>query len=379
MRNTSHSSALLVSLLSCALVQCHDHDGRSGSTEDAPVVGEGDLQFPSPDFNLDSGRATDDAEERPDLLPPEDHHPLEPVEDAPTSDPLPPDMPVPDLPRPTDISDTGEPEGCVRRWEECLVPIPGCWMHECPELTDCSIAGCGPDVPGITHYMHGGDFCDNDWIVLGDASGRIEARDVVHSTPYGDVTFTTYLDGDPVSYCHVNGLATGAIRYQMTCNDLDGAAIHAAVLEMGPCPSCPDIDGCYEVDNADIICILLGCTDPIEEVQLRVRPGDGCRVDLRADILSTRVMSGWVSYDGVLNLGFNQYGLDPLFCTLPVSDDGFGPALCRYGHGDGAETYTIEVYLTRTGEESCELPECVIDESCQMAGVGEDCVNGECQ
>ena len=378
MRSGSLRIVPFVSLLSVAMWQCHDHDARRGGTDDAQVVGGGDLETPSPDFSLDSGNTDDRSEEGPRRDPPRTDLQTEDVrEEGPHADPL-----LPDLPPPLDISDATEPEGCVRSWEECLVPIPGCWTPESPpypELTDCSIAGCGPDVPGIDHLIHGGDYCDNAWVVLGDASGRIEARDLVRETLYGEYSFTTYLDGDPVSYCNVHGLPTGAIRYQMMCDDPSGETIYAAVLETGPCPDCRDVQGCYEVENDDIICLVVGCADPIDKVEIRARGGDGCRVYLRADTASIQTLSGWVSYDGVLTLGYDRYGSEPLNCTFENDGDGFGPALCRFGRGDGAETFELDIFLTPIDDEPCDLPECVLDESCVRSNLGERCVDGECQ
>ena len=367
MRTLSLRTVLSVSILTSAIWQCHDHDARRESTDDVPVVGSGDLAFPTPDVDFDSGHVEDPVPDGPEADTPVS-------EDAPTTD-----LPAPDMLPPRDLTDTGEEELCVMQWEECLVPLPGCWMSECPELTECTIAGCDPEAPGIYHLIQGGDYCGNGWVVLGDATGRIEARDIVRHSPYGELSFTTYLDEDPQTTCNVVGLPTGAIRYQMTCNDLDGEAVYAAVLETGPCPDCRDVAGCYAVEADPIICGFMPCPDRVEKVQILSSGGDGCRVSMRFDTASMTLIYGWVSYDGVLTLEYNRYGEDSFACTFENTGDSFGPAICRSGHGEGATTMELDISLTRTDEDLCELPECVLDESCQMSNLGETCVDGHCQ
>ena len=377
---TNLPTIVLFSLLSTAILGCDDHT-RQGNTDDAQEVGSGDMTFPTPDLS-DLGRVTDlvadEGRQDSDVF--EADHAEDAVRaDTPNRDLPPADTSTEDTPSPSDLEEVSEVVDCVLQWEECLVPYPGCWMSECPELTECSVAGCGSDVPDIDHLIHGGDFCGNTWVTLGDASGRVEARDIVRDSPYGEFSFTTHLDGEPATICQVHGLPTGAIRYEMTCDDLDGEPVHAAVLEQGPCPDCPSVEGCYAIEADSVICGFMPCPDQAEQVQILASGSTGCRLTMRFDTTSIPTFGGWVSYEGVVTLGYNQYGTDSVTCTFSNSGESLGPALCRMGNGEDAETMAIDIFLTPTGEELCDLPECVFDESCQRANLGESCVDGECR
>lgn len=283
----------------------------------------------------------------------------------------------PAIPLPTELP------ACPLSFEECLGPHPGCYFDECEGLAECPITGCDTNPPELSYVIHGADLCEDAWVVLGDATGRLEARDVVRALPWGLVTFTAYLDGVARSTCRIEGLPTGAVRYQMTCDDMTGVPVHASVLEISSsCPECPDLSGCYDIEAPPLICDPFSC--PEVEV-LRIRSTGGCGFQIDIDQLSTPLLAGWISHDGILTFGYaftgggGIRGGTALTCSLSPTDDGFGPAICRL-FSDGEETtLSYDTSISLRTEPDCPLPECVRARTCEIAGLGEECVDGMCR
>lgn len=349
-------------LLVCVCtVQCNDCSQED--TENTVVSDAVDSVVPFPDFGF--GDASDTADEASD-----------------TEDEAVPDL-IADLPpddvhlEVTDASDPPEPLDCPLQFEECLQLIPGCYEEPCPDFEGCPLTGCDSDPPDVEYLLHGSDYCGDFWIELGDPTGRLEARDAEMTTPYGGGAFSAYLDGELMTTCEYVGLPTGAIRYQMTCSDSAGQIVHASVLEVGENCPCPDLSGCYAVEAEQIICDPGPCPPTID--LLRIEQTSSCRVWVVVDEARIFTASGWVSMDGTLTLDM-RYADSPFNVCSLINDGGaLGPAICHVGTGDDAAIVPIDVTLTPTGDDSCDLPECISDESCQRASLGETCVDGSCQ
>lgn len=330
-------------------VQCDDHSsGGEASGADAT-----DTVVPFPDFGFEDASDTVD-EPAPDLL-------TDPTSDA----------------TPVDVSGPPDPLDCPLQFEECLQLIPGCYEEPCPDFEGCPLTGCDTDPPDVEYLMHGSDYCGDFWIELGDPTGRLEARDAEMTTPYGGGSFSVNLDGEPTTTCNYVGLPTGAIRYQMNCSDSAGQVVHASVLEVGENCPCPNLAGCYSVEAEQIICDPGPCPPTIDV--LRIDQTGSCRVWLVVDEARIFTASGWVSSDGILTLDMRYTDAPFNVCSLINVDGVLGPAICHVGTGDDAVIILIDVTLTPIGDDSCELPECISDESCQRASLGETCVDGVCQ
>jgi hypothetical protein len=252
-------------------------------------------------------------------------------------------------------------------------------MDPCPDLTECTIAGCSADAPDVVAVIWGGDFCGGAWVnlVVADGTGRVRAVDAQAADPYGEVTFTVELDGQATTECSLVGLPTGAIRYQLVCFEGD-TSVYAAVLEdMGApgCQPCPDATGCYDIDAPPVICDFPPCPAFPERGHIE---GGGCRADIRIEEEPAPSLRGWVAHDGTLSVTAEETADSPsVVCSLPSTETGgFGPAVCIF---DGTETpVEVDLALSPTGTAECALPQCVSAATCELLRIGNACTQGAC-
>jgi hypothetical protein len=317
--------------------------------------------------------------------------PAQPTKDLPAEDPgtgsgadtAADDDPGPDTASPRDSGPADVPIApptgglsCPLQWEECLGAFPGCYMAPCEEVASCPVTGCGNDGPQLQWVVHGQDLCGNGWVVLGDDEGRLGVADV-GGTGYEGMDFTLTLDGEPHGRCSIMGLPTGAIRYQMSCVDLDGERMSATVLEegwQGPCGQCQDSSGCYELRAAPIACMtILPCPEMPDQVRI---DGDGCRVVLRLEAEPAPGIDGWISHAGIFTLRATGANVPSVHCSLPRTAEGFGPAVCTMGQG--APPMEIDAHLVRVPDDACPLPQCISEQTCKLLEIGDRCKDGAC-
>ncbi len=309
------------------------------------------------------------------------------------------DSAAPDTTTPSDSAVTGDtapasdvvvgppsrdPLTCALAHETCSGLMGRtCYFGDgCEGLPDCPISGCGSGGPEIDWVLFGWDLCQAPWVVLGDASGRLETTEITGDAPYlSPIRFTVLLDGAPTTTCELFELPTGAIRYQLSCFNAAGTLEFAAVLEdfEQGCPECPEVGGCYALEGADVLCAQLG-TCPTPPTRLFIEPSGRCaaRVLLEGPLLA-EPLPAWVSHDGVLTLG-RRWDVSAPSCSFPPTDGGgLGPAVCTLRAADGSvSTVTGVSKLTPASAGSCAIPECVLVETCEAAEIGDDCTNGVC-